>query len=376
MLVGGTLVAVDGDALVDDVAVEVVLLADGFHDELLEVFAEQHEAVLVGEDDHVLGTFAVAGLIPHEGEQHGGVLRGGKGAGFLIHGCGAGEDEVDVDALERHGHEADGAHDGGAAADPVGHGEDFEPVVFGGVGFEFAADASRGGAGDGDGVFREVESGAFIGSAGFEHAVAGFGGAAGFGNDDGERGGKVRSDVGDGALDAVGIGVVKEVGLQRGAVRVDEGVGDELGAKGGAADADDEKLAELGSVLGGDFAAVDFGGEDFAVGDVVVDAGGKFGSGGEGRVAKPVVADHASFIGIGNFTSFEFFHILEGTGNERLHFGEEAVVEIHAADVEAEAEIGVTKKVLLIARPEVHHAGTQAGKGVFARICALWRDFR
>ncbi len=54
VLVGRALVAVDGDALVHDVALEVLLLAERLHDELLEVAREEEQPVLVGEDDHVL----------------------------------------------------------------------------------------------------------------------------------------------------------------------------------------------------------------------------------------------------------------------------------------------------------------------------------
>jgi hypothetical protein len=54
VLVGRALVAVDRDALVHDVALEVVLLAERLHDELLEVAREELEAVLVGQHDHVL----------------------------------------------------------------------------------------------------------------------------------------------------------------------------------------------------------------------------------------------------------------------------------------------------------------------------------
>ena len=75
VLVGGALVAVDGDALVDDVAVEVLLLAERLHDELLEVAGEEQEAVFVGEDDHVFLPLAVAGVVPHQRQQRGGVLR-------------------------------------------------------------------------------------------------------------------------------------------------------------------------------------------------------------------------------------------------------------------------------------------------------------
>ena len=48
VLVGGSFVAVDRDALVHDLAVKIVFLAERLHDELLEVFRKQHERILVG----------------------------------------------------------------------------------------------------------------------------------------------------------------------------------------------------------------------------------------------------------------------------------------------------------------------------------------
>ena len=66
---------------------------------------------------------------------------------------GAGEQGVDVDALERGGQEAHGGEFAGAAADPVPHGEAGEPALLVGDLVELGA-----GAGDRDGVLGEVEA--------------------------------------------------------------------------------------------------------------------------------------------------------------------------------------------------------------------------
>ncbi len=54
VLVGGSLVAVNADPLVDPLPVEVEPLAERFHDELLQIAAEEQQPILVGQDDHVL----------------------------------------------------------------------------------------------------------------------------------------------------------------------------------------------------------------------------------------------------------------------------------------------------------------------------------
>ena len=340
VLVGGAFVAVNGDALIDDVAVEVELFAEGLHDELLEVFAEEDEAVLVGEDDHVFGAFALADVIPHEGEDHGGVLGGGERAGFFIHGGGASEELGDIDALEGGGEGADGAHDGGAAADPVPHGEAGEPVLGDGVFVELAAEA-----GDGDGVSGEVESGGAVGGFGFEHAVAGFFGAAGFGDDDGEGGSEFIADLGENAADAVGVGVIEEGDIE-GRIGGGDGFGDELGAESGAADADDEDAGELATGGGGDIAGVDVGGELKGGGEGGGDLGLEVG-GGEGGVAQPVVADHAVFVGVGDFTGFDSTHGGLGGADFGGHLVEVTGRDVDAAEVDGKAEIGVADEGLI-----------------------------
>jgi hypothetical protein len=77
-------------------------------------------------------------------------------------------------SLEGGGKEPDGGQFGGAAADPVPHGEAGDPALFNGDLVELAAFA-----GDGDGLAGELDSLGHEGLDGLKHAVAGFGRAAG-----------------------------------------------------------------------------------------------------------------------------------------------------------------------------------------------------
>lgn len=54
---------------------------------------------------------------------------------------------------------------------------------------------------------------------------------------------------------------------------------------------------------------------------------------GEVGVAKPVMADHAVFVGVCDGSLFEGVHVLESFLNFGFHGGEEVVGEGHAADV-------------------------------------------
>jgi hypothetical protein len=98
-----------------------------------------------------------------------------------VHRGSAVEQGLDVEALERGGEETDGGEFGRATADPVPHGETGEPVLREGGLVELGA-----GACDGDEVLREIKARGLEGGGGLELAVAGFGGAAGFGDDDDE----------------------------------------------------------------------------------------------------------------------------------------------------------------------------------------------
>ena len=64
MLVCGSFVAVDGDPLIDLVAVTIESLAQGLHHQLLEVTAEHLEAIAIGKHHHVATSFAVPGNEP------------------------------------------------------------------------------------------------------------------------------------------------------------------------------------------------------------------------------------------------------------------------------------------------------------------------
>ena len=58
-----------------DLPVEVALLAERFHDELLEIFREEREAILVGQHDHVFFPAPIAGKVPREREEHRGIFQ-------------------------------------------------------------------------------------------------------------------------------------------------------------------------------------------------------------------------------------------------------------------------------------------------------------
>jgi len=103
VLVGGALVAVDRDALVYGAAVEVFLLAERLHDQLLQVAAEEREPVLVGQDHHVLRAPATARVVPGEREQRGRVAPGIARSRQVVHARGALEQAVHVDALQGGG---------------------------------------------------------------------------------------------------------------------------------------------------------------------------------------------------------------------------------------------------------------------------------
>jgi hypothetical protein len=100
-------------------------------------------------------------------------------------------------------------------------------------------------AGDGDGVGGELEALVAVGGGDLEHGVAGLDGAAGLADDEHE-GARERGDPAEGVVDADGVGVVE--GEQPGA----EGVGEQLRAEGGPADAGEQEVAERLAVGRGD----------------------------------------------------------------------------------------------------------------------------
>src|SRR5262249_4296595 len=110
VLVGGAFVAENVDALIGLFAGAVEFLAERLHDELLEVFGKVEEAIFIGKHDHVFGVphFAAGGVIPHQGQESGGVFINAVEAGDQVGVSGAFEHGVDIKTLERRGEQADG----------------------------------------------------------------------------------------------------------------------------------------------------------------------------------------------------------------------------------------------------------------------------
>jgi hypothetical protein len=118
-------------------------------------------------------------------------------------------------------------------------------------------------------------------------------------------------EAGEGAVDAVGVGVVEDVEAAA------EGVGEQLRAEGGAADADEEDRGEALAVGGGDGAARDGGGEAVDLVPAGVDLGGDAGLGGALGGAQPVVADAAVLVGVGDRAGLEALHRGQGGAQAR-----------------------------------------------------------
>ena len=240
----------------NDIAVEVELLAQRFHDKLLEIAAEEEQAVLVGQHDHVFLPLAAGGVVPHQGQERGGVAGRVVHAGGHVHGGGAFEHAVHVKPLEEARHETDGRHLAGPAADPVPHGESSEPTLLLGLLVEL-----RSGAGHGDGMAGEVETLPGVGIGHDQHAVAGFRGRAALAHDDDQGFGKLVSQAREHASEAVGVGVVNEVRHHLVGRAVPQRVGHEHRSQGRAADPDREQLGEAAGRLRLDLRRVDLGGE-------------------------------------------------------------------------------------------------------------------
>src|SRR4051812_26363380 len=73
VLIGRAFITVNGNSLVYDLTHPVFLLPQRFHHQLLKVAGKELKTVLIGQNDHILGTFTVTGSKPSQGEQGGGV---------------------------------------------------------------------------------------------------------------------------------------------------------------------------------------------------------------------------------------------------------------------------------------------------------------
>ena len=210
MLIGRAFIPVNGDALMNDLAIEIFLLAERFHHQLLQIFTEQHEAIFVRQHYHVFLASAVSDVKPHQREQHRCILPRIVYAGQLVHRRRAGKKIVDVETFQSHGHEPDRAHDRCPTADPVMHRKSDEPTVFLCVLIQLAPDT-----GHRHGMFSEFKFMRVESRCRFEHPVARFLRAAGFRNYDHKRLGKVIVDLGQDAIESVRIGIVEKGDVHR-----------------------------------------------------------------------------------------------------------------------------------------------------------------
>ena len=160
------------------------------------------------------------------------------------------------------------------------------------------------------------------------------------------------------ARQAVGVGVVDEVRHHLVGRVVPQRVGHEHGSQGRAADPDREQLGEAAGRLRFDLRRVDLGGERLDRRERAADLRRDLGGWGEVWRAQPVVADHPVFIGVGDRSLLQGVHRREGLFHGRRHAGEEIVVELHPADVEAQAHRRHEAKMGFVAVPQVtsvHH---------------------
>src|SRR6059036_2165294 len=144
MLVRRTFVAINGEALVNDLSSYVTFLSEGFHDELLKIAGKELQSIFVGEHDHVFAAMAIGRVIPHERELGGGVGFDVALAGNFVTSRGASEQLVNVDALQRGWKQTNGGGFAGAATDPIPHWKSGEPFFFLGELVESAAPTSNG----------------------------------------------------------------------------------------------------------------------------------------------------------------------------------------------------------------------------------------
>ena len=103
MLIGGALVSVHANPLVDALPVQVQALAKRFHHQLLQVAAEQQQPILIRKHHHVLGAAAIGRLEPHQ-RQHGRrIQKRFANARGLVACRRPFEHRADIDALQRGG---------------------------------------------------------------------------------------------------------------------------------------------------------------------------------------------------------------------------------------------------------------------------------
>ena len=341
VLVSRTFVAVHGQALVHHLAVEIQLLAQRFHDELLEIFGKQFQPILVGQHHHVLCALAAASVEPHRRQQRRRVAARLGAARRLIAGARAGQHGVDVQPLQRGGQQAHGGKLARPAAHPVPHRETRQPAVLGRELIQLAACARHG-----HGVFAELQPRAFIRGPRLQHSVTRLLGAARFRDDHAEGAAQIRADFAQHLVHAVRVRVVEEEHAQLVRRRLAQRLRDELRTEGRAADADDQHILKR-PLRAANGAVVNLPRELFDRCDGVVDFRAQGGRGREGRMTQPVMPHHALLVRIGEATALQRLHGRVGRLQTWLHLREKIFGEIHPAQVERQPERRVIGEMFL-----------------------------
>ena len=342
MGVGAALVAEDVQALVHDVSVQVELLAQALHHQLLQIARQQDQAVRIRHDDHVPIALAAAGDVPHGGHHVGRIVQERRVARERVHVAGSVQQRAEVDPGERGGQMPHDAGHAGAAADGFGHLECLQPALARRVQVELAALH-----GDGAGVLRERQAGLRVGILAEDHVVLRLLRAAGFGDVHDDR----RFQVADahGVRRAGRICVVQKIDFQRAAalffaelvpVRAVQRHLEQLRTERGPADAVDDRRLEPLPGRSGQLAAADVGGEFLDVGELA--AAGVYGPVGEMR-------DLAVFVRILDLAAFDLLHFGVDGREPRFDRLQVGVLERHSGEIDLERRFSVDDGIFMTA---------------------------
>ena len=353
VLVGGALVAVDGQTLVHHLAIAVELLAEALHHQLLQVAAEHLQAVAVGQHHHVPLATPIPGPVPGGRQQGGGVVAQVTDAGGGIHGSGPGEERTDVAADQDPRKQAHGTGDAGAPPHPIEHVEAGQPIALLRLLIQAAAEH-----GHRHRLLHPAATGGLHGPAGLQHADVGLGGPPRLAHHDHQGGAKPLPDGRQGAAHAVGIDVVEEMEGKSGP-RILQGTDHQQGAQARSADADPQDIGERLIRGGRDHALQHIAAKGFDaihLGANVLSAGGIRGQLGR---PQPVVAHLALFIGVGDGPLLEGGHGGKGLLKAGGHGLQLRRIEAHAAHIQPEPHPRVVPEQ--VAEPLPLALGVQAG---------------
>ena len=345
VLVGRPLVAVDRDPLVHHAAVQVSLLPERLHDQLLQVAREEQKAVLVGKDHHVLRSASAARVVPGQREERRRVRRTSRAR--VRPSIAAAPSSIPFMSIPWRV----------AGKSPTADISEVRPPTQSHIGNRSRKPCST--AKRSSLLPSSVTATAWgpsfrpaaVGRGRLEHAVSRLGRAAGLRDHDRERRPQAGTQPPQHAVDPVRIGVVEEMRPEP--VRLaSERVRDELGPEGRAPDPDREEIGESLGLVRPDLPLVHGIGEGEDPGQGLPDRAGDLGGRGEIGVAEPVVPHHAVLVGVGDRAALERRHRVE-RGRERARESSVRVVwEVHPADVEPEPRRRVVVQPSPVAIPE------------------------